>query len=293
MKKFKFAESLRNLLKGKSEIPPDFFDDLADTLIEGDVGAKAALEITELLQKKCRSDKIADEKGVVAALKEILSQWVKGAELMPPAGAVSVYLLLGVNGAGKTTTAAKMAAWYKERLEIPVMLAAADTFRAAAIEQLQIHGERLGARVVAQKHGADPAAVVFDAAQAAQSAGGALVIADTAGRLHNRENLVRELEKIDRVAMQKATEGCCKKLLVLDSTTGQNGFRQAEVFHESVGVDGIVLTKYDSTAKGGIVVAIGRELNLPVVFVGTGETYKDFSSFSPQVWLEDFLGDYA
>ena len=293
MKKFKFGEALKNLLKGKGEIPDEFFDDLADTLIEGDVGAKAAFEITELLEKKCRQEKISCEKDVVAALKEILAQWVKTAELMPPAGAVSIYMLLGVNGAGKTTTAAKMAAWYKERAECPVILAAADTFRAAAIEQLQIHGERLELRVVAQKHGADPAAVVFDAAQAAESSKGALVIADTAGRLHNRENLVRELEKIDRIAMQKATEGCCKKLLVLDATTGQNGFRQAEVFNEAVGVDGIVLTKYDSTSKGGIVVTIGRELGLPVVFVGTGEAYKDFSPFSPASWLDDFLDDHA
>ncbi len=293
MKKFKFGEALKNLLKGKSEIPDEFFEDLTDTLIEGDVGAKAALEISELLEKKCRLEKISDEKGVVVALKDVLSQWVKTAELEPPAGAVSIYVLLGVNGAGKTTTAAKMAAWYKERLSFPVMLAAADTFRAAAIEQLQIHAKRLDLRIVAQKHGADPAAVVFDAAQAAQSAGSALVIADTAGRLHNRENLVRELEKIDRIAMQKATEGCCKKLLVLDATTGQNGFRQAEVFHEAVGVDGIILTKYDSTSKGGIVVSIGRELGLPVVFVGTGETYKDFAPFSAAAWLEDFLGNYA
>ncbi len=289
MKKFGFGESLRNLLRGKSEIPPSFFDDLTDTLIEGDVGAKPAFEITELLEKKCRAERIRDEEGVIAGLKEIISQWVKGASFEPPENAVSVYMLLGVNGTGKTTTAAKMAAWYKARQNLPVILAAADTFRAAAIEQLQIHGEKIGVRVVAQQHGADPAAVVFDAAQAAQGAGGALVIADTAGRLHNRENLVRELEKIDRIAMQKASEGCCKKLLVLDSTTGQNGFRQAEVFHEAVGVDGIILTKYDSTSKGGIVVSIGKELNLPVVFVGTGETYRDFAPFSAAAWLNDFF----
>lgn len=290
MKKFKFAENLKKLFSRKSAADISFFEDLEDSLIEGDVGVKAAMEITGTLEKNCRTKKLSGEADILLELREILSGWIRSAELTPEEGAVSVYLLLGVNGVGKTTTAAKMAVWYRERLHEPVILAAADTFRAAAIEQLQIHGEKTGVRVVAHQHGSDPGAVVFDAAQAAQAAGGGLVIADTAGRLHNRENLVRELQKIDRIAVQKASPGGYRKLLVLDATTGQNGFRQAEVFHEAVGVDGIVLTKYDSTAKGGIVVSIGRELNLPVVFTGTGETYADFAPFRTEDWLNDFLG---
>ena len=164
-------------------------------------------------------------------------------------------MLLGVNGAGKTTTAAKLSKYFKDNGH-NVILAAADTFRAAAIEQLTFHAEKVGIRIVAHKTGADPSAVVFDAASAACANGGALVFADTAGRLHNKENLVRELQKIDRIASQKASEGAYKKILVLDATTGQNALRQAEVFHEAVGVDAVVLTKYDSTAKGGIVISL-------------------------------------
>ena len=258
--------------------------------VEGDVGVKTACEIISALETACRNKKISDEDAVFEELRLIFSQWIKSAVYTPEEGAVSVYMLLGVNGTGKTTTAAKMACWYKDRIKMPVVLAAADTFRAAAIEQLQFHGGKTGVRVVAHQHGSDPGAVVFDAAEAVKAAGQGLVIADTAGRLHNRENLVRELQKIDRIASQKASPGCYKKLLVLDSTTGQNGFRQAEVFNEAVGIDGIVLTKYDSTSKGGIVVSIGRELNLPVVFVGTGEKYGDFAPFSVESWFDDFFG---
>lgn len=290
MKKNKFVESIKKLFKGSGGIDSNFFDDLTDTLIEGDIGVKPACEIISILEKNCRDKKISGEEFVFEELRNIFSQWIKSASYIPEEGAVSIYLLLGVNGTGKTTTAAKMACWYKERMKIPVVLAAADTFRAAAIEQLQFHGGKTGVRVVAHQHGSDPSAVVFDAAEAVRAVGQGLVIADTAGRLHNRENLVRELQKIDRIASQKASPGCYKKLLVLDSTTGQNGFRQAEVFNEAVGIDGIVLTKYDSTAKGGIVVSIGKELNLPVVFVGTGEKYADFSPFSVESWFDDFFG---
>lgn len=290
MKKNKFTETLKKLFAGRSEIDSMFFEDLTDSLIEGDVGVKTACEIASILEKNCRDRKISDEAAIFAELRSIIAGWIKSASYMPEKYSVSVYLLLGVNGVGKTTTAAKMARWYKEKTRLPVVLAAADTFRAAAIEQLQFHGEKTGTRVVAHRHGADPGAVVFDAAEAVEAAGEGLVIADTAGRLHNRENLVRELQKIDRIASQKASPGCYKKLLVLDATTGQNGFRQAEVFNDAVGVDGIVLTKYDSTAKGGIVVSIGKELGLPVVFVGTGETYADFAPFSVQGWFDDFFG---
>jgi len=172
----------------------------------------------------------------------------------------------------------------------PVILAAADTFRAAAIEQLKFHGDRTGIRVVAHQNGSDPGAVIFDAADSVRAQGGGLVIADTAGRLHNKDNLVRELQKIDRIAQSKADPDCYRKILVLDATTGQNGMRQAEVFHEAVGVDAIILTKYDSTARGGIAISVGKELGLPVAFIGTGEKYEDFMLFNNDIYLAEFTG---
>ena len=276
---------LFGLYKNKNE---DFFDELTDSLIEGDIGAKTAFEITETLEKICREKHLSDEDSIKAELKSLLLSYVKSVELTPRKEDVSVYMFLGVNGAGKTTSAAKLARYYTDQGH-SVILAAADTYRAAAIEQLSYHGEKLGIRVVSHQHGADPSAVVFDAASAASAKGGALVIADTAGRLHNKENLVRELQKIDRIAAQKASEGAYKKLIVLDATTGQNAMRQAEVFHEAVGVDAAVLTKYDSTAKGGIAVSLGRELGIPVAFVCIGEKYEDIELFSPEKYVDEFL----
>ena len=218
----------------------------------------------------------------------MLLPFVSSIDLTPQAGKVNVYMLLGVNGVGKTTSVAKLANYYKDQTN--VIMAAADTFRAAAIEQLQLHGQRLNVRVVAHQHGADPSAVVFDAAEAVRSKGEGLVLADTAGRLHNKENLVRELQKIDRIAASKSDEGCYKKLLIIDSTTGQNGLRQAEVFHQAVGLDAVILTKYDSTAKGGVAAAIGKDFGIPVAFVCFGEGYKDIRPFDPETYLDEFLG---
>jgi fused signal recognition particle receptor len=200
-----------------------------------------------------------------------------------------MFLVLGVNGVGKTTTIAKLAHAYKNA-GIESAVAASDTFRAAAIDQLKIHGERLGVRVVAHQSGGDPAAVIFDAAESIASRGGGLVLADTAGRLHNKEHLVHELQKIDRIAVSKADENCCKKILVLDATTGQNAARQAEVFHEAVKLDALVLTKYDSTAKGGVLFSIGKELGLPVFRVCFGERYEDIGAFNPETYTNEFLG---
>jgi fused signal recognition particle receptor len=197
--------------------------------------------------------------------------------------------VLGVNGVGKTTTIAKLASFYKPLVK-NLVIAASDTFRAAAIDQLKIHGERLTVHVVAHQSGADPSAVIFDASESIASRGGGLVLADTAGRLHNKENLVHELQKIDRVAESKADNGCYKKILVLDATTGQNALRQAEVFHEAVGIDALVLTKYDSSAKGGALFSIGKELNLPVFRVCFGEQYNDIGAFNPEAYAHEFLG---
>ncbi len=290
MARMNVAEGLRRLFGKHTGIDESFFEELADSLIEGDLGPKMAWELSDMLEKKCRKEHIGDKKAIVGTLKEMVEPWVRQWLPEPEPFRVSVYLVLGVNGVGKTTSVAKMGHWFSSR-GFPVVLAAADTFRAAAIEQLQLHGQRLGLRVVAHKHGADPGAVVYDAAEAVRSSGGGLVLADTAGRLHNKDNLVRELQKIDRIAASRADEGCYKKLLVLDATTGQNGLRQAEVFHESIGLDGLILTKYDSTARGGIAVSAGKELALPVCFIGTGETYADFAPFDKQRYISEFIGE--
>lgn len=286
--KISFAQKFKNLFSSQ-KIDGEFFEDLTDALVEGDMGAKLAYEITEELENICREKKISDEAAIKKELKDMLSSYVKSCDLIPEPGKVNIYMMLGVNGVGKTTTAAKIARLYKEKGE-KVIMAASDTFRAAAEEQLEMHGERLGIRVISHQHGSDPSAVVFDAADSCRANGGGLIIADTAGRLHNKENLVRELQKIDRIAAQKADEGCFKKLLVIDGTTGQNALRQAEVFSESVGVDAIVITKYDSTARGGCAFTIGKQLGLPVAYVCTGEKYENIQAFDGEKYVEEFLG---
>ena len=285
-----FGEKLKALFSKGSSINDDFYDELTDMLVEGDIGAKTAFNIVDELQKICSQEKIREQKQIVEKLRELLLRDVRSVCLEPQQGKQNVWMMLGVNGVGKTTSAAKLAAYFKNNGIENLVLASADTFRAAAIEQLALHGERLGVRVVSHQHGSDPSAVVFDAADAMKSKGSGLVIADTAGRLHNKENLVRELQKIDRTCKLKADEGCYKKILVIDATTGQNALRQAEVFNEAVGIDAIIMTKYDSTAKGGVAVSIGRELSLPVAFVCTGENYKDITTFDATSYINDFLG---
>lgn len=289
MAKTSFAEKLKSLFGFHKSVDQDFFEELTDALIEGDIGAKSAVEIVDTLEAKCREEKISGEAGIAEELQRMILADVKETRLVPEQGKTNVYMVLGVNGVGKTTSVAKMAKWY-EAENVPVIMAAADTFRAAAVDQLDMHGQRLGIRVVKHQMGSDPSAVVFDACDACSSKGGGLVIADTAGRLHNKENLVNELKKIDRVAQSKASSGCYKKILVVDATTGQNAVRQAEVFNEAVGIDAVVLTKYDSTAKGGAAVSIGRELGIPVAFVCTGETYNDIALFDAQKYVSEFLG---
>lgn len=285
-----FGEKLKSLFSKGSSINEDFFDDLTDMLVEGDIGAKTAFEVVDELESICNKEKIREQNEIVEKLKELLLQDVRSVSLVPEAGKQNVWMMLGVNGVGKTTSAAKLADYFKNNGVENIVLASADTFRAAAIEQLALHGQKLGVRVVSHQHGSDPSAVVFDAADALRAAGPGLVIADTAGRLHNKENLVRELQKIDRTCSLKADEGCYKKILVIDATTGQNALRQAEVFNEAVKIDAIIMTKYDSTAKGGVAVSIGRELGLPVAYVCTGEGYKDIGPFDAASYINDFLG---
>ena len=285
-----FGEKLKALFSKKNTIEDDFFDDLTDMLVEGDIGAKSAYQIVEELEKRCSKNKIREQNAIMEELKKILLESVKSINLEPQSDKLNVWMILGVNGVGKTTSVAKLAAMYKKSGLENVILASADTFRAAAIEQLALHGERIGVRVVSHQHGSDPSAVVYDAAEACRSKGSGLVLADTAGRLHNKENLVRELQKIDKTCSTKADEGAYKKIIVIDATTGQNALRQVEVFNDAVGVDAVIMTKYDSTAKGGVAVTIGRELGIPVAFICTGEHYENIAKFDAESYINDFLG---
>ena len=284
-----FGEKFLALFKKKSALSEDFYEDLTDLLVEGDIGAKTAYQIVDELEEICSKKKISEQDQIIQELKQLLLQSVKAVSLEPQKNKTNIWMILGVNGVGKTTSVAKMAKMYAAD-GVNVVLASADTFRAAAIEQLAMHAQKTGVRVISHQHGSDPSAVVFDAAEAVRAKGDGLVLADTAGRLHNKENLVRELQKINKTCQLKADEGCYKKIIVIDATTGQNALRQAEVFNEAVGVDAIIMTKYDSTAKGGVAVSIGRDLGIPVAYVCTGEKYDDISVFNPENYIDDFLG---
>jgi fused signal recognition particle receptor len=271
----------------------DLFEDLTDLLVEGDFGAAGAYGITEKLREYCKREKINEGDKVRQALAKLLEETLRlpGApEAALPEGSLGVILLLGVNGVGKTTTAAKLARLFRDEYGRKPILAAADTFRAAAIDQLKIHGERLGVRVIAHQHGGDPAAVIYDAVEAARAGAGDLIIADTAGRMHTKSGLVEELKKIDRVVESRAAEAGYKKWLVLDATTGRNALAQAEIFHEAVSLNGVILTKYDSSARGGVVFSLASELQLPLVYLCGGETYGDIQAFDPPAYVAEFTG---
>jgi fused signal recognition particle receptor len=287
-----FANKLKSFFGLAQNLSEETFEDLADLLVEGDFGAAGAYRLTEKLKGVCGKEKINDgeeaRKALASLLAEILLKPESAPCLVP--GKLALFLLLGVNGVGKTTTAAKLADRYMTLEKRRPILAAADTFRAAAIDQLKIHGERLGVRVVAHKHGGDPAAVIYDALEAALSGAGDLIIADTAGRMHTKSALVEELKKIDRVIDSRAASCDYKKYLVLDATTGRNTLAQAEIFKEAVSPDGVILTKYDSSARGGTVFSLAEELGLPVIFLCTGEKYKDISPFEPRRYAEEFVG---
>lgn len=284
-----FAETLKSLFRIHQRIDEHFFEELTDSLIEGDVGQALALHIEDELRKLVKDEKLKDPSELPFLLSQILEKHVQETFFVPMPDKRNIWLLLGVNGVGKTTSAAKIANYYREKHNTNVLLVAGDTFRAAAINQLKHHAEKLDMRIIANQQGGDAAAVVFDAGEALKSAGSGLALVDTAGRLHNREDLVRELQKIDRIARSKADDACYKKLIVLDATTGQNALRQAEVFKEAVGIDAVVLTKYDSSARGGIAISIGKELHVPVLFVCTGETYTDIAPFNSKEYVKTFL----
>jgi fused signal recognition particle receptor len=287
-----FASRFKKFFGLEKKLSEELFEDLADLLVEGDFGAAAAFKTVDELRLICKKEGIADPAQAQRALAELLEKSLCPVPVLAleAGGPLAALLLLGVNGAGKTTTAAKLADRFRRLNKRRPILAAADTFRAAASEQLKIHGERLGARVVAHKQGGDSAAVVYDAIEAAQAGGGDLIIVDTAGRMHTKSALVEELKKIDRVAEIKAPEARRYKLLVLDATTGRNALAQAEVFHQAVALDGVILTKCDSSARGGAVFSLSTELRLPVVFICHGEGYGDIDPFDPEKYAKEFIG---
>lgn len=278
------------VLLGMGDMDDVFLERLEDTLIEGDLGPAVAMEVVDALKSRAGRSGLRGEDEFVDEVRAILSDYVKIMPLVPDPERLNVYLVLGVNGVGKTTTIAKMADFFRRKHGIErILLCAGDTFRAAAINQLKIHGERLKLGVVGQSPGADPGAVVFDTLTRAQARGMQIVLVDTAGRMHTKTDLVRELEKVDRVIRGKLGDGVYRKVLVIDATTGQNALHQAEIFHEAIKIDSIVLAKYDSTAKGGIAVSIGRQLGLPFSFMGVGEKMEDLTPFDLDEYLDSLV----
>lgn len=281
MFKFGLGAKLKALFGFKKTLDSQFFEDLEDLLIEGDFGAKNAMMISDEVKER----KPQTQEEFLGIVKELLGDKVSGTELVPKKGKLNVYLILGVNGVGKTTSIAKMASYYGKK-GYKVVMAAADTFRAAAIDQLDLHAQRTGTRIVRQENGSDPGAVVYDAISSALAKGDDLILCDTAGRMHNKENLVKELQKIDKIIRNRIEPDCYKKILVVDATTGQNSISQAQIFNDAVGLDALILTKYDSDSKAGALVQIG----IPIAFVGTGEHYEDIHVFDKDEFLTGLAG---
>ena len=290
-----FWEKLKKIYMGDvfgsaiSEADEAFFDDLEEMLILADVGLTASTEAVQELRQRMIEDKISGPEPVKACLREILAEKLSvGSSALDLSTRPSVVLVVGVNGVGKTTSIGKLANSLRQQGK-RVLLCAGDTFRAAAADQLEIWANRSHCEIVRQKEGADPGAVLFDALQAARARGVDVVICDTAGRLHNKANLMAELAKLRKIIDRELPEAALEILLVLDATTGQNGLIQAKQFQEISGCTGIVLTKLDGTAKGGIVIAIAQELQVPVKFVGLGEGIKDMQPFDAQEYVEALI----
>ena len=271
---------LEDLAAGFTKVDEDFFDELEETLIMGDVGANATMRIMDELRDRVRHAGITEPTEVIGQLREIITGLMGEESPLDLSTKPSVVLVIGVNGVGKTTTIGKMAAYLRGEGK-QVLLAAADTFRAAAAEQLAVWADRAGAELIRHEEGSDPASVVFDAIHAGKSRGADVIICDTAGRLHNKKNLMDELSKIARVISRELPDAAVEVLLVLDATTGQNAISQARSFQEAAGITGIVLTKLDGTAKGGAVIGIREELGVPVKFIGVGEGIDDLRPFVP------------
>jgi fused signal recognition particle receptor len=263
------------------KIDETVLDEIEEILISSDVGSEAAGQIIVMLKDKVRAGIIKDVSNVKTALQEEMSTMLGNPQPLEISAKPHVILMIGVNGVGKTTTIGKLSSRFRSEGR-SVLLAAGDTFRAAAVEQLEIWAQRTGASIIKHQSGSDPAAVAFDAVEAAKSRGSDVVIIDTAGRLHTKSQLMDELKKVDRVIKKAMPDAPHEKLLVIDATTGQNALRQAKIFNEAVGLTGIVLTKLDGTAKGGIIFAIQKEVNIPVKLIGIGEGVEDLRDFAPR-----------
>jgi fused signal recognition particle receptor len=277
------------IFNGFSQLDDDFYDELEESLVMADMGAETTMEAVEDLKARCKAEKIKDVEGARACMRDILAEYLTiGDPAVDMTSKPAVVLFIGVNGVGKTTSIGKLAARWKQEGK-KVLMAAGDTFRAAAADQLTIWSQRAGVDIIKQHEGADPAAVVYDAMCAAKARSADVVLVDTAGRLHNKQNLMNELNKMSRVIDRECPDSSRETLLVLDATTGQNGLIQAKQFGETAGITGIVLTKLDGTAKGGIVVAIAKELGVPVKFVGVGEGVDDLQPFDARAFTEALL----
>lgn len=281
-----FTDKINEVLKLAITIDDDLYEELEEVLIMADIGMDTTVEIIDRLKDKIRKEKINEVEMVYPALKEVIKDMLlEGVEEEEDNGEKKVLLVIGVNGVGKTTSIGKLAAKNKEEGK-KVLLAAADTFRAAAIDQLEVWSQRANVELIKHEEGSDPAAVVFDAIQAAKARNTDLLICDTAGRLHNKKNLMNELSKINRIIDREFSEAKKETLLVLDGTTGQNAIIQAKQFIEACPIDGIILTKLDGTAKGGVVISIKQTLNIPVRYIGVGEGIDDLQEFDAESFAE-------
>ncbi len=280
------AQKMRQLFL-KNKIGNEFYDELEEILISADVSVRTAEDVVEQVKEEAIGNKVKDEQYVTDLLKDILEDTLNEAEL-PAFEYPTVIMFVGVNGVGKTTTIGKVANWFVKQKK-SVTVAAADTFRAAAGDQLNIWADRAKVRIVKHEEGSDPAAVIYDAVSSAKAKKTDVVLVDTAGRLHVKENLMNELKKMDRVVTREYPEAQFLKFLVLDATTGQNAVNQARVFDEAVELDGIVLTKLDGTAKGGFVFSLCKEFQIPVVFAGVGEKIDDLELFDAEEFVEGFV----
>ncbi len=275
------------LLFAKNKLGEEFYDELEEILISADVSVRTAEEVVEEVKEEAIGNKVKDQAFVTDLLKDILEEKLEEAPV-PEIKYPCVIMFVGVNGVGKTTTIGKVANYFVSQKK-SVTVAAADTFRAAASDQLSVWAERANVRIVKHEEGSDPSAVIFDALSSAKARKTDVVLVDTAGRLHVKENLMKELQKMDRVVTREFPEAQFLKFLVLDATTGQNAVSQARVFDEAVELDGIVLTKLDGTAKGGFVFSLCSELNIPVVFTGVGEKMEDLVPFDAEQFVEGFI----
>jgi fused signal recognition particle receptor len=289
-----FLDKVNDLLRGRKKIDQELLEELEEVLITADLGVGTARELLESARQLAARDALADGAALKEILREKIAEYLQapeaGHELNFPDSGPLVIMVLGVNGVGKTTSIGKLAHKFHQDGR-KVLLVAADTFRAAASEQLQIWGERVGVEVVAREAGADPSSVVFDALESKRGQESEVIIIDTAGRMHTKVNLVEELKKIKRVMGKKVPGAPHEVLLVVDATTGQNAISQARLFNEATGVTGLILTKLDGTAKGGIVVNISRELKIPIRFIGVGEQIGDLRDFEPGEFAQALLGD--